>query len=140
MPSEANDGSLRALALGAMESAYAPYSAFQVGAALETTDGRRFIGCNIENASFPVTICAERVALGAAIVHGATQFRRIAVASTGPEPASPCGMCRQALAEFGLDLEVICLTPEGVEKRWTLGELLPDNFRLRPRPEADGRG
>jgi cytidine deaminase len=139
MPSEATDGSLRALALEAMESAYAPYSAFPVGAALETVDGRRFVGCNIENASFPVTICAERVALGAAIVHGATRFRRIAVAATGPKPASPCGMCRQALAEFGLDLHVISLTPDGAEEQWTLGELLPANFELRPRREAGGR-
>lgn len=139
MPSDPNTGSLRALALEAMERAYAPYSTFKVGAALETVDGRRFIGCNVENASFPVTLCAERVALGAAIVKGATRFRRIAVAANGAEPASPCGMCRQALAEFGLDLEVISLTPDGTEARWTLEELLPANFQLRPlRGTGDG--
>lgn len=137
MPSDANTGSLRALALEAMERAYAPYSTFKVGAALEAADGRRFIGCNIENASFPVTICAERVALGAAIVEGATQFRRIALAANGADPASPCGMCRQALAEFGLDLEVISVTPDGTETRWTLEELLPANFELQPRRGTD---
>jgi cytidine deaminase len=139
MPTEADVGSLRALALEAMESAYAPYSSFQVGAALETEDGRRFTGCNIENASFPVTICAERVALGAAVAQGARRFRRIAVAANGPEPASPCGMCRQALAEFGLDLEIIGVTPDGTETRWTLEELLPASFRLRPRGASGGR-
>lgn len=139
MPNEANEGSLRAMALEAMQRAYAPYSSFHVGAALETEDGRRFSGCNIENASFPVTICAERVALGAAVAQGAKRFRRIAVAADGPEPASPCGMCRQALAEFGLDLEVISVTPDGAETRWTLEELLPANFELLPRRATDDR-
>lgn len=120
------------LAHRAMERAYAPYSRFRVGAALETEDGSRYTGCNVENASYPVTTCAERMAIGAAVVDGARAFRRIAICASGDEPASPCGMCRQALAEFGLDLEVVSVTPGGKHARWNLRALLPDHFSLRP--------
>lgn len=117
-------------ARAAMEGAYAPYSNFLVGAALEAADGRVFVGCNVENASYPVGICAERVALGHAVASGARSFTRIVVASSGSAAASPCGMCRQALAEFGTDLEVRSVTPDGGASEWTLGELLPADFRL----------
>lgn len=126
---------LVAAARDAMASAYAPYSRFRVGAALEAADGRRFEGCNVENASFPVTICAERVALGAAVRAGARRFRRIAIVVSGERPASPCGMCRQALAEFGLELEVVSVAASGERIRWGLAELLPATFELRA--EAD---
>lgn len=119
------------LAHRAMEGAYAPYSGFQVGAALEDEDGRRFTGCNVENASYPVTVCAERVALGTAVAAGARRFRRLAICSSGRRPASPCGMCRQALAEFGLDVEVVSVTPDGKHARWNLEDLLPESFSLR---------
>lgn len=119
------------LAHRAMEGAYAPYSGFQVGAALEAEDGRRFSGCNVENASYPVTVCAERVALGTAVAAGARRFRRLALCSSGRNPASPCGMCRQALAEFGLDVEVVSVTPGGKHARWNLRDLLPESFSLR---------
>lgn len=108
--------------------AYCPYSKFRVGAALEA-GGREgvFVGCNVESASYGLTICAERMAIGAAVAAGARQFTRIVVASDAEPPASPCGACRQLLAEFGLDLEVIAVGPKS-ERRWTLRELLPDAF------------
>ena len=110
-----------------MRNAYAPYSRFHVGAALEAADGRIFVGTNVESASYGLTICAERMALGAAVAAGAKQFTRIAVTTAVDPPAAPCGACRQLLAEFGLDLEVISAGPKS-ERRWTLGELLPAAF------------
>lgn len=129
------------LAHRAMERAYAPYSRFRVGAALEAEDGSRYTGCNVENASYPVTTCAERVAIGAAIVDGSREFRRIAICASGEEPTPPCGMCRQALAEFGLDLEIVSVTPGGKHARWHLRDLLPEAFSLlREGDAADGTG
>lgn len=126
------------LAHRAMERAYAPYSRFRVGAALEARDGSVYTGCNVENASYPVTTCAERVAIGAAVVDGAREFRRVAICAAADEPASPCGMCRQALAEFGLDLEIVSVTPGGKHARWNLRDLLPESFSLAP-SAGDGR-
>jgi len=111
----------------AQRLAYAPYSRFPVGAALEAADGRVFSGCNVENASYGLTICAERTALVSAVAAGARAFRRIAVVSDSDPPASPCGACRQMLAEFGLDLQVRAVGPVR-EQHWTLAELLPDAF------------
>jgi cytidine deaminase len=111
----------------AMERAYAPYSRFRVGAALLATDGRVFEGCNVENASFPVSLCAERAALGAAVTAGAREFVAVAVATEAERPTPPCGMCRQALAEFAPTLAVVSVT--AVDRaRWTLDELLPSAF------------
>jgi cytidine deaminase len=107
--------------------AYAPYSNFRVGAALEATDGTVFLGCNVENASFGLTICAERAAVFAAISAGVKQFRRAVVVSDVDPPAAPCGACRQVLAEFGLDLPI-----QGVGSQrsvtWRLSDLLPVAF------------
>ena len=114
-------------AQAAQHEAHAPYSGFRVGAALEADDGRVFVGANVENASYGLANCAERVALGAAIVHGARVFRRIVVVSDSNPPASPCGACRQALAEFGLELEVLAVGPHG-SRQWRLADLLPDAF------------
>lgn len=111
-----------------MASAYAPYSRFRVGAALETEDGRTFTGCNVENASHPVSICAERVALGSAVAEGATRFRRLAIFTEARRPTPPCGMCRQALAEFGVGVEVHSATAGGERRSWRLSDLLPDAF------------
>ena len=110
-------------------NAYCPYSKFRVGAALEAADGRVFVGCNVESASYGLTICAERMVIGAAVAGGAgaRAFKRIVVVSDAEPPASPCGACRQLLAEFGLGLEVIAVGPKS-ERRWTLSALLPDAF------------
>jgi cytidine deaminase len=110
-----------------MARAYAPYSEFMVGAALEADDGRVFVGCNVENASYGVTLCAERVAVGCAVSAGARRFRRIAVTTMVEPPGPPCGACRQMLAEFGLDLDVLAAGPR-TERRWPLRALLPDAF------------
>ena len=114
-------------ARAAQGRAYAPYSEYRVGAALEAVDGSVFSGCNVDNASYGLTICAERTALGAAVSAGARRFRRLVVVSDSDPPASPCGACRQMLAEFGLHLEVRAVGPVR-EQRWTLAELLPDAF------------
>ena len=111
----------------AMRNAWAPYSEFRVGAAIEASDGRVFVGCNVESASYGLTICAERMALGAAVAAGARSLRRVAVTTEVEPPAAPCGACRQLLAEFGLNLEVIAAGPTS-ERRWTLAGLLPDAF------------
>ena len=118
---------LVAAARAAMANAYAPYSHFHVGAAIETADGRMFAGCNVESASYGLTICAERMALGAAVAAGARMLRRVVVTTDADPPAAPCGACRQLLAEFGLETEVVAVGPAG-ERRWTLRELLPDAF------------
>ncbi len=110
-----------------MANAYAPYSRFHVGAAIEADDGSVHIGCNVENASYGLTICAERMAVGAAVAAGKRKLVRVAVASAVEPPATPCGACRQLLAEFGLDLEIIAAGPKS-ERRWTLRELLPEAF------------
>lgn len=112
------------------DRAHAPYSRFRVGAALEADDGSIYVGCNIENASFPVTMCAERVALGSAVADGARRFRRMALSATAERPASPCGMCRQALSEFGIDLEIVSEGVTGGRETWNLRELLPAHFEL----------
>lgn len=117
------------------DSAYAPYSKFRVAAALEADDGRVFSGVNVENASSPVGVCAERVALGTAVSSGARSFRRLALVTSGDRPATPCGMCRQALAEFGTELEVWSEATDGSVGRWILSDLLPEVFR---RDEGEG--
>jgi cytidine deaminase len=118
------------------ERAHAPYSGFHVGAALRSTDGRIFAGCNVENSSYPVTICAERVALGSAVAAGALAFDRIVISTDAGSPTPPCGMCRQALSEFGLDLEVLSIGSGGVRSRWILQDLLPEHFELTKRGEG----
>jgi cytidine deaminase len=119
---------LRARAAEAMQHAYAPYSKFRVGAALLATDGTIVDGCNVENASYPAGTCAERCALGTAVVSGHRQFAAIVICSQASEPTPPCGICRQALAEFGTTLAVVAVTASGSEARWTLDELLPHPF------------
>ncbi|MBO9540417.1 cytidine deaminase [bacterium] len=110
----------------AMRSAYAPYSRFPVGAALLTEDGRVFTGCNVENAAYPLSMCAERVAIGKAVSEGATRFVAIAVTAERIRPVTPCGACRQVLAEFG-EMAVVLDQPDGT---WDLAvaDLLPHGF------------
>jgi cytidine deaminase len=124
----ASNETLRAAALGAMSRAYAPYSNFRVGSALQDKDGRVFVGCNVENASFGGTICAERAALAAALVAGSRTFERLVVATEATEPTPPCGVCRQVLVEFAPAIEIISVTAAGQEARWTLDALLPSPF------------
>lgn len=115
-------------AVTARTRAYAPYSAFPVGAALLSKGGRLFAGCNVENASYGLTVCAERVALLRAISEGVREFEAIAVAC-GETPCSPCGACRQVLREFAPDLKVILADGEG--RKWEttlLSHLLPRSF------------
>ena len=119
---------LHELAVEVRANAYAPYSGFRVGAALRTRDGRVFTGVNVENASFPVTICAERGALMSAVAAGVREFEAVAVVTDAVEPAAPCGMCRQMLAEFGLDLMILGAGREGPKHLIQLRELLPKAF------------
>jgi cytidine deaminase len=118
---------LVAAARRAREQAYCPYSQFAVGAAVEGEDGRIFAGCNVENASYAVGICAERAAVAAAISGGTRRLRRLVVVTDVEPPVSPCGVCRQMLAEFGPELVVEAVGPRS-SRRWTLAELLPDAF------------
>lgn len=122
---------LRERALAAMDRAYAPYSKFRVGAALLASDGSISEGCNVENAAYPVGICAERGALAAAIARGLRSFEAIAIATEADQPTPPCGMCRQMLEEFSPHLLVVSATRSGGEARWSLDELLPKAFTPR---------
>jgi cytidine deaminase len=114
-------------ARSAQARAYAPYSNFRVGAALESIDGEVFTGCNVENASYGLTICAERAAITAAVGAGVRRFRRAVVVSDVDPPAAPCGACRQVLAEFGLDLPIEAVGSQR-SISWRLEDLLPSAF------------
>lgn len=118
-----NDDELLVAAWKARDAAYAPYSKFQVGAALLTTDGRVFTGCNVENLSFGLTICAERVAIANAVAAGVQSFERIVVVADTTAPVSPCGACRQVMAEF--NIANIVLANHGAREHYTLDQLLP---------------
>jgi cytidine deaminase len=107
------------------------YSRFAVGAALETTDGRIITGCNIENATYGLTVCAERVALWKALSDGIDQFRRIAIVADTSDPTPPCGPCRQLLWEFGGNLEILLGNLTEFKGRFTVVELLPHPFDAR---------
>jgi cytidine deaminase len=112
----------------ARERAHAPYSGFAVGATLETADGQLVSGCNIENATFGLTMCAERVAMFKALSEGHREFKRIAIVADGPEPVQPCGACRQILWEFGGDVEVIVGDLKRMHGRYRMSHLLPLAF------------
>jgi len=107
------------------QKAYAPYSRFQVGAALRTRSGRVFSGCNVENLSFGLTVCAERAAVFAAVAAGEKDFEAIAVVADSVQPVTPCGACRQVLVEFSVDLEICSENLQGQRFTSTIGELLP---------------
>ena len=117
----------------AMEMARSPYSKVRVGAIAVGADGQIYPGCNVENASLGLTVCAERTAVASAVAQGVRTFRRIVVATDTEPPASPCGACRQVLHEFAPDLLVIAVGPSS-ERRWTLAALLPDAFAKQTGP------
>jgi len=119
---------LRSRAEQAAAAAYAPYSRFQVGAALWTDDGRIVSGCNVENASYGLSICAERNAVWSAVAQSARRFAGLVVVSSSDQPVTPCGACRQVLHEFAPQLEVRCYGRAGAELTTTLSELLPRAF------------
>lgn len=122
--------SLRDAAFAAMENAYAPYSRFRVGAALRTSSGNIVSGCNVENAVYGEALCAERVAVAAAVAQGMKDFEEIAIASESDEPAPPCGSCRQTMSEFAPELRVISYARNGRQATWRLSDLLPEAFAL----------
>jgi cytidine deaminase len=115
-------------ALAVRENAFAPFSKFKVGAALEDSSGRIHTGCNVENATYGLTVCAERVAVFKAISEGARQFRRVAVAADTDSLTPPCGACRQILWEFCGDIEVILVNPRGRTETYHLKTLFPKPF------------
>ena len=117
------------LARRALANAHAPYSRFRVGACLRTAGGRLYAGCNVENAAYPVGQCAEATAIGAMVAAGDREIVEVVVLTERAEPCSPCGRCRQQLAEFaGPDARIHLCGPEGVRLTTTLGELLPMGF------------
>ncbi len=122
---------LVAAARAAREHAVAPFSRFKVGAALETDDGTVVTGCNVENATYGLTVCAERVAMFKALSEGHRRFRRVAVVADTDAPTPPCGACRQILWEFAGDIEVVLANLAGVTGVWQLSALLPLPFDAR---------
>jgi cytidine deaminase len=122
---------LIALAAAARDKAFAPYSQFRVGAALKAEDGTLVGGCNVESASYGLTICAERVAIVKGVSEGHTRFTRVAVVTDTQTPTPPCGACRQLLWEFAPDAEVVLANLAGVFLRYTVRELLPAAFDAR---------
>lgn len=129
MISDVTRKALAAAAKEAASKAYCPYSGYAVGAAVATEDGIVYSGCNVENASYSLTVCAERVALFKAVSDGAKKIVAVCVYSAGGAMPYPCGACRQTLAEFGADAEVIVTDGEKTEET-SLGKLLPQGFSL----------
>ncbi len=140
--SRKDEDALVAIALRARERAYAPYSRFLVGAALRCVDGSVIEGCNVENASYGLCVCAERNAVGSAVVAGRRDFDAIAIATASEPPSPPCGMCRQVLAEHAADLAVVLVNTQGDRVRTTLKKLFPGTFtpaQLASGQRASGR-
>ncbi len=127
----ATDAELVNAARAARERAFAPYSKFKVGAALETDDGLVVTGCNVENSTYGLTVCAERVAVLKAVSEGRRAFRRIAVVADTRDPTPPCGPCRQILWEFCGDIEIILANLTDETGRYRLKDLLPLPFDAR---------
>ncbi len=115
-------------ALEARNNSYSPYSKYQVGAALVCADGTIYTGCNIENASYPCGICAERTAMSKAVSEGHKKFTSMAVAGSSKEICTPCGICRQFMYEFAPDLRILCSSDSGEYKELILKDLLPEGF------------
>jgi cytidine deaminase len=128
--------SMAAVALAAQRSAYAPYSKFRVGAAVRMS-GQVFEGANVENASYGLSMCAERSAIFAAVAAGSLELEDVTVCTDASPPSSPCGACRQVLLEFAKDpaaVTVLAINPSGERRSWTLAQLIPDGFSGRELP------
>lgn len=123
-----NSKDLVELAIKAKENAYVPYSNFRVGAALLTKNGKVYTGCNIENASFGATNCAERTAIFKAVSEGEREFEAIAINADTDEMTFPCGICRQVIIEFSRDMKLYISNKSGEYKEFSIGELLPGAF------------
>lgn len=130
---------LIAAATKARNNAYAPYSGFKVGAAVLGIDGVIYTGCNVENASYGLTVCAERIAVFKAVCAGIASFQAIAIVTGGDEPAAPCGACRQVLAEFSPEMKVIAANTRGKMRIATVRELLPHAFVLAGLSPGEGK-
>ncbi len=128
MTKSSKEEALKKAAFAALENAYAPYSGFRVGAAISTTEGQTIPGCNIENSAYGQAICAETLAVAAAVSQGLKHFDAIAIATEADEPTPPCGACRQVLNEFAPDIHITSYTREGKSASWPLSELLPYAF------------
>ena len=126
---DAETDDLVAAARAVSRNAYAPYSEFRVGAAVRGASGRVYVGCNVENASYGATLCAERCAVAAFVAGGEQTLSAVAIWTEAAEPAMPCGLCRQVLFEFGEDVLIVAACPARM-RRATLRELLPDPFVL----------
>ena len=127
----ANPSNLEALTSAALQArlnAVAPFSKFKVGAALEDSEGRIHTGCNVENATYGLTVCAERIAVFKALSEGVRKFRRVAIAADADVLTPPCGACRQILWEFCGDIEIILVNPRGKTETWQLKDLFPKPF------------
>ena len=122
------DRELINLATKAMNNAYAPYSKFAVGAALECSDGTVYTGCNVENSSLGCTVCAERIAIFKAVSEGKRSFRRIAIYANSSQYCYPCGACRQVMYEFSPEMELLCARSDGRYVSYPLTRLLPFAF------------
>ncbi|MEQ9695123.1 cytidine deaminase [Shimia sp. SDUM112013] len=121
--------SLNKAALSVRENAYAPYSNFKVGAAIRAANGTVYVGCNVENVAYPEGTCAEAGAIAAMIADGETRLTEVYVVADSPHPVSPCGGCRQKLAEFGTgDVVVTMANLDGTEEKMTLADLMPGAF------------
>ena len=133
--------SLEEAAKAAQQKAYAPYSKFKVGAAVRMS-GQIFQGANVENASYPLSVCAERNAIANAIVGGAHELQEVFVITDASPPSSPCGGCRQVLREFAKDpatVKVTAINNVGERRSWTIAELLPDSFSGTELPDPEPR-
>ncbi len=122
------EGDLLKAAEEAWSRAYAPYSGFRVGAALLSRDGRIFTGANVENASYGLSLCAERAAVARAVTEGAREFEMVLLYTDGRRPVAPCGACRQFLFEFNPEMLVVSVCSGGARRQWRVRELLPDPF------------
>ena len=125
-----------ARAIAAQQTAYAPYSKFRVGASVRM-GGQLFDGANVENASYPLALCAERTAIAGAVIAGARSLEAVAVCTDTSPPSSPCGACRQVMLEFAADPAIVIVTavnPAGEQRSWTLAQLIPDGFSGKDLP------